>query len=243
MSGVVRTVTETTQGVLEAIDRRSKTAVLLLRGTSLEEGWLLGQSTIDTVLEDADCDVFVENIGAQVGTSALYVPDAEEHTVVSLSESAVEPIDSVLLPVGPGPHAALAAEAARAIARAAGAPVTIIHVVSPDASEKATDDAEDLLRFAEYILGSDVEMTSELISATDTTDMIIQHAQEHDVTSIRAPEAHSSFKNLIFESVQETLTERNDVTVLMARDADRTMRSLYYRWKQGMETEARPDDN
>lgn len=67
----------------------------------------------------------------------MYVPNIDEHTVDSLAESEAETIDSVLLLVGTGPHSELAAEAARAIAKAADAPVTVLHVVDPDgAGEK-----------------------------------------------------------------------------------------------------------
>ncbi|MFB6282594.1 MAG: universal stress protein [Halobacteria archaeon] len=210
-------------------------AVLLLRGTSLDEGWFLSRSTIDAVLEQAECDVFVENLGTQSGDNALYIPDVDEHTVASLAESETETIESILLPVGTGPHSALAAEAARAVATAADAPVTVLHVIDADASGKAKSDATDLLKFAEYVLGPDVTVDTEIQEAADTTDIILEKAQKHDFTSIGAPEQQSRLESRVFESVQQTLTQRSDVTVLMARDSDRAMRSLYYRWKQGMD--------
>lgn len=237
---VVRPVMNPTQGILHTVDRSDKTAVLFLRGTSLDTGGVFERSTIDAVLADADCDVFVETIGTREGPSGLYVPTVE-HTITPLNESAEEPIDSILLPVGAGPHAAIAAEAARAIAQATGAAVTVIHVDSTDTPEKATDNAEDRLRFAEYILGPDVDVEFELISAPDPTDVIVQHAKEHDVTTIGAPETHPGLKRLIFGSVPDALTHRSDVTVLMARDADPTMRSLYYHWKQSLEAGNDPD--
>lgn len=96
-------------------------------------------------------------------------------------------------------------------------------------------DAKELLKFAEYVLGPDVTVDTELQEAADTTDVIIEEAQTHDFTSIGAPKQQSRLERLVFESVQRTLTQRSDVTVLMARDSDQTMRSLYYRWKQGMD--------
>lgn len=232
---LVRTVTETTQGILDSLDGSSRTAVLLLRGTGFNEGWLLGKGTIDTVVDEAECDVFVENVGVRDGAHALYVPDVEGHTVASLAASEAETIDSILLPVGTGPHAALAAEAARAVARARAASVTILHVVSPDASGTERRDARELLTFAEFVLGAAVESETELREATDPTDVIIHAARKHDFTSIGSPEQKLRLRDLVFEPVHDTLAERNDVTVLMGRDSDRVMRSLYYRYTQAME--------
>ena len=73
--------------------------------------------------------------------------------------------------------------------------------------------------------------------------VLVQKAQSHDFTSIGAPEQKSRLERLVFDSVQETLTERSDVTVLMGRDSDQTMRSLYYRWKQGIEDSEGPDES
>jgi len=233
---IVRAVTDTTRGILDALDDGSETAVLL-RGTGFDEGWLLGKSTIETVVEEAECDVFVENFGVEAGTHALYVPDVGKQTVAPLAESKAETIESILLPVGAGPHAALASEAARAVARASDAPVTVLHVIPPDASSGERSDAKELLKFADFVLGSDVKSKTELREAADPTDVIIQEAKDHDFTSIGSPEQKFRLRDLVFSPVQETLAGRKDVTVLMGRDDDRITRSLYYRCKQLVEAE------
>ena len=232
---LVRVVTDTTRGILAALDGGSETAVLLLRGAGFEESWLLGKSTIETVIDEAECDVFVENVGVREGAHALYVPDVDGHTVAPLAESDAETIESILLPVGTGPHAALASEAARAVARAFDASVAVLHVISPDASGKERSNARDLLTFAEYVLGSEVHSETELREASDPTDVIIGEARNHDFTSIGSPERKFGLRDLVFKPVQETLLGKKDVTVLMGRDADRTMRSLYYRYTRAME--------
>jgi len=240
---VVRVVTDTTQGILAALGGGSETAVVLLRGTGFEEGWLLGTNTIDTVVDEAACDVFVENVGVREGSHALYVPDVEGHTVAPLAESEAGTIDSILLPVGTGPHSAIAAEAARAVARTLDAMVTVLHVIDPNASGKERSDATDLLTFAEYILGPDVQSETELREASDPTDIIIEEAQNHDFTSIGSPEQKFRLRDLVFKPVQETLVGERDITVLMGRDADRITRSLYYRYSRAMDdsdTEERP---
>ncbi|QRY21717.1 universal stress protein (plasmid) [Halobacterium sp. GSL-19] len=176
-----------------------------------------------------------ENPRTRDGNDAVYVPNIDEHTVDSLAESEAETIDSVLLLVGTGPHSELAAEAARAIAKAADAPVTVLHVVDPDGAGEKRADADDLLKFAEYVLGPDVTVNTELQEAPEATEVILEKAQAHDLTTIGAPEQQSRLEEVVFEPVQETLTQRSGVTVLMARDSDRTIRSLYYRWKPGMD--------
>ncbi|MBP1988082.1 universal stress protein [Halolamina salifodinae] len=236
LRAVVRAVTDTTQGILDSLDGGSKTAVLFLRGTGFNESWLLGESTIDTVVEEADCDVFVENIGVRDGAGRLYVPDDEGHTVASLAESEAESIDSILLPVGAGPHAALASEGARAVAHASDASVTALHVIPLDSSDQERSDATDLLEFAEFVLGPDIESNTVLREAPDPTDAIIDEATSHDFTAIGSPEQKFQLRDLVFKPVQETLARRNDVTILMCRDSDRTSRSLYYRYKQAMDT-------
>ncbi|GGM49042.1 universal stress protein [Haloarcula argentinensis] len=237
VSAAVRTVTDLTKGLLAVIDDESEAAVLLPRGTGLNQGWLFKRSTIDAVLTDAECDVFVEKMGARGGENALYVPSVDEHTVAPLAESEAETIDSILLPVGAGPHSALAAEAARAVARATGAFVTVFHVVPPESSAEARSDGEDLLKFAEYVLGSDIPITTTIREAADTADAIITEAESHDAVSIGAPEQKSQLEALVYGSVQETLSELDALTILMSRDSDQTMRSLYYRWKRGIEAE------
>ena len=231
----VRVVTDTTRGLLAALGGGSETAVVFLRGAGFEESWLPGRSTIDTVIDEAECDVFVENVGLREGAHALYVPDVDDHTVAPLTESDAETIESVLLPVGTGPHAALASEAARAVARAFDASVAVLHVISPDASRKERSDARDLLTFAEYVLGPEVRSETELREAAEPTDVIIEEARNHDFTSIGSPERKFGLRDLVFRPVQETLLGEKDVTVLMGRDADGTMRSLYYRYTRAME--------
>ncbi|CCQ33268.1 Cationic amino acid transporter protein [Halorhabdus tiamatea SARL4B] len=233
---VVRATTDTTAAILDAGDDSSGTAILLARGTGLDDGWLLARSTVDVVLADAECNVFVENIGSPGGDNALYVPDVSEHVVASLSESDAEPIDSILLAVNDGPHAALATEAARAVASAADASITVLHVVSDEDGPQATSDGYDLLKFTESIIGEDVPVETELREAADETEEILAEATAHDVVTIGAPEEQSRLEGLVFNSIQQTLSTQSEATVLMARDTDRTMRSLYYRWKNGIES-------
>jgi nucleotide-binding universal stress UspA family protein len=203
---------------------------------------LLGKSTIETVVDEAECDVFVENVGIRDATDALFVPDVDDHTVAPLAESDAETIESILLPVGTGPHAALASEAARAVARAHDASVTVLHVIQPDASGQTRSDARDLLTFAEYVLGPEVDSETELREAPDPTDVIIEAARDHDFTSIGSPEEKFGLRDLVFEPVQKTLVGKPDLRVLMGRDVDRTMRSLYYRYTRALENSDADDE-
>ena len=81
----------------------------------------------------------------------------------------------------------------------------------------------------------EVDSETELREASDPTDVIIEEARNHDFTSIGFPEQKFKLRNLIFKPLQKTLAGKRDVTVLMGRDADRTMRSLYYRYRRAME--------
>jgi len=233
----LQVVRDVTSGILAAADRDGETAVLLLRGVGLEGDRLFDRSTVDAVLDNAQCDVFVENTGTEGGEFPLYVLNTEDHAVTPLVDSEARPVDSILLPVSAGPHAALAAEAARAVARADDALVTILHVIS---SDEARADGEDILKFADYVLGPNVETTTKIQTADTAVEAIADEATEHDFVSIGAPEQKSQLEQFVFGSLEETLSEQIEATILMARDADATMRSLYYRWKQGIES---TDDN
>ena len=233
VQALARVATDTTRGILDALGSGSETAVLLLRGTR-SDGWLLEGSTVDTVADEAECDVFVESLGVREGKRALYAPDVDSHAVASLAESDAETIESVLLPVGAGPNAALASEAARAVARAFDASVTVLHVVSPEASGKERSDARDLLTFAEHVLGPEVDSEVELRESADPTDVIVEAARSHDFTSIGSSERKFRLRDLLGTPVQETLVGEDGVRVLMGRDADRTTRSLYYRYTRAM---------
>ncbi|MGQ3330095.1 universal stress protein [Halorubrum sp. FL23] len=233
----LQVVRDVTSGILAVADRDGETTVLLLRGVGLGGDQLLNRSTVDAVLANAQCDVFVENTSTEGGEFPLYVLNTEDHAVTPLVDSEARPVDSILLPVSAGPHAALAAEAARAVARADDAPVTILHVIS---SDEARADGEDILKFADYVLGPNVETTTKIQTADTAVEAIANEATEHDFVSIGAPDQKSQVEQFVFGSLEETLSEQIEATILMARDADATMRSLYYRWKQGIES---TDDN
>jgi Universal stress protein family. len=236
ISAAVRVLTDVTDGILATVDGESETAVLLLRGAGLDEGWLFNRSTIDTVVADADCDVFVENVGGQHGQQRLYIPAVDDHTVATLAAAESKTIDSILLPVESGPHSALAAEAARAVARENDAAITILQVIPSDASAEERSEGQDLLKFADYVVGSDVQITTKLQEATEPIEAIIETANDHDLVTIGASEQGSRLTQLVYDSVHDTLSAESEATILMARDADRIMRSLYYRWKRGIES-------
>lgn len=236
ISAAMRVLTDVTDGILAAVAGESETAVLLLRGAGFDEGWLFNRSTIDTVVADADCDVFVENVGGQHGQQGLYIPAIDDHTVASLAAAESKTIDSILLPVESGAHSALATEAARAVARDTDAAITILHVIPSDASAEKRSEGQDLLKFADYVLGSDVRITTELQEAADPIEAIIETANNHDLVTMGAPDQGSRLTQLVYDSVHDTLSAESEATILMARDADRTMRSLYYRWKRGIES-------
>ena len=85
-------------------------------------------------------------------------------------------------------------------------------------------------------VGPEVHSETELREASDPTDVIIEEARNHDFTSIGLPEQKFRLRDLVFKPVQETLVGQRDVTVLMGRDVDRTMRSLYYRYTRAIES-------
>jgi len=110
-----------------------------------------------------------------------------------------------------------------------------LYPIDPGASGRERRDAKDLCTFAEYVLGPKVASETELREASNPTDVIIEEAQNHDFTSIGFPEQKLGLRKLLSKSVRETLIQKRNITVLMTRDADRTARSLYYRYRRAME--------
>ncbi len=151
--------------------------------------YVLG-STIDTVVENAECDVSV------VKTDGT--PESSR----------------VLVPIAGGPNAELAETFAAAYARA-GADVTFFHVVTDD----ARDDAESFLiekqtRLAEEELDSSIAVRE----GEDIAQTILDYAREEDFDSILIGAAGEGIlRRVLFGEIPETVGMRFDGEVVMVR--------------------------
>ena len=193
VSGVVRIGHDVSQAILNTIEQEESDAVLMgWRGRSRRRDFVLG-SNLDTVVQDADCDVLVEKVG----------------------ENADGDVDSIFLPTAGGPHAELAAEVARAVARTEAATVEVAHVIEPGASESERADADERIDTTMALL-DDIDTDRLLLEGTDVADTIVEHAGNHDLTVIGATR-ESLLQQLTFGAIPEAVGRRISTPVVMAK--------------------------
>ncbi|GGM65224.1 amino acid transporter/nucleotide-binding universal stress UspA family protein [Halarchaeum rubridurum] len=193
VNGTVRIGHDVAQAILNTITQEESDAVLMgWRGRSRRRDFVLG-SNLDTVVTDADCDVLVEKVG----------------------ESADGDVDSIFLPTAGGPHAELAAEVARAVARTEAATVEVAHVIDPGAGEDARADAEGRIDDTMAVL-DDVDAERTLLEGADVADTIVEHAGDHDLTVIGATR-ESLLQQLTFGAIPEEVGRRISTPVVMTK--------------------------
>ena len=208
VNGVVRIGHDVSQAILNTIDQYEVDQVLLgWRGRAWRRDVVLG-STIDEVVTKSRCDVLVENVESGA--------DGE--------------IESILLPTAGGPHAELAAEVARAIARTTGATVDVVHVVDPDATEAERESVRATLDATAAVLG-DVPHETAIIEDRSVVDGIVEASRDHDITIVGAT-SESVVQQLVFGAIPEAVGARASGTVIMTKRS-LGLRSRIRRWITG----------
>ena len=162
-------------------------------------GWLsrrrnvvLG-SIVDTVITEATSDVFVERIeGESIG-------DAE----------------SILLPTAGGPHAELAGEVARAVARTTGARIEALRIVSSDATDEERIEAQETVDEAVGAL-EEVEGTGTVVESEDIADGILERSADNDITIIGATR-EGLLQRFVLGSIPERIGERAESSVILTK--------------------------
>jgi basic amino acid/polyamine antiporter, APA family len=192
--GLIRVGHDPEEVILHTVDQHDCDAVIMGWGGQghRRQEIALG-STVDEVVREADCDVFVERIG---------------------SESEGE-IDSILIPTAGGPHAELAGRVADAIARSEDAACKVVHVIDPDADESEREEARSILeRTAAAIDGAQVE--TELLTDDAVVDGILEESAAHDITIIGATQ-NSRIRQLVFGAIPEAIGREAHNITIMAR--------------------------
>jgi len=192
VNGTVRIGHEVSRAILNTIERERSDAVLLgWRGRSRRRDFALG-SNLDEVLTDADCDVLVEKIGTPETTGD---------------------VDSILVPTAGGPHAELAAETARSIARSESASVRVVNVVGDDDREAARQTVEEA---AELFREAEVPVETDLLEGPDVVDAIVEASRDHELTVIGATR-EGLLQQLVLGAIPEAVGRRVSGTVIMTK--------------------------
>ena len=194
VSGTIRIGHHAADAILNTLVQHQSDAVLLGwqgRGTRRRDV-VLG-ATVDRVVSEADCDVFVEKIGS----------DADGQ------------VDSILLPSAGGPHAELAADVAAAISRGTGAIIHAVYIVPPDADAEQRQRGEALLKQ----LTADMEnadINSRLLEHDDVVDGLAEEGAQHNLTVIGATR-EGIVQQFLFGAIPEAVGEQSPNTVIMTK--------------------------
>ncbi|MDS0242284.1 MULTISPECIES: amino acid permease [unclassified Haloferax] len=194
VSGTVRLGHDAGTAILNTIEEHDSDVVLMgWRGRGRRRDYILG-SNVDEVVTKAPCDVLVERIGPTDGE-----------------------VDSILLPTAGGPHAELAAEVCRAIARTNDAEIHVMNVVAPGADESDREDAQRRVDSTAAAVGDDeVRVTTSVREGEDVSTAIVAATEEFDLTVIGATR-EGLLQQLVFGAIPETVGRDAASTVIMAK--------------------------
>lgn len=210
-SGIIRIAHRASDAILNTIRQHEADAVLMgWRGRPHHRSDVVLGTTVDRVLQEAECDVMVETF-----TDEGRPRDAE----------------SILIPTAAGPHTEMAVEVAGALARRSGASVRLVNVVDPDAplAERQRIEA-DLEGMAGALGGVEVEVA--LLDGADVVGSIVEETGRHDLTVMGATR-EGLLQQLILGAVPESVAERAQSPVIMVkRDLGVVSRlKRWFRWR------------
>ncbi len=187
--GMVKIGHNASEAILNAIEEVKPDLVMIgWRGRTFRKDFVLG-STIDPILLKAKCDVIV----------VRFEPEWRE-------------IRRILISTAGGPHAVLAAEIARDLAKQCGAKVTLLYVGK---SEEDRRRAEKAFKETAKPL-KDVEVESKFVVDRRVVERIAKEADEHDVVLIGAT-SRPFLKNFLLGLFPEKIVNRTRRTVIMTR--------------------------
>lgn len=194
-----------TRALLHLLDEREYDAVYLgTRDTSSQRRRLFRGDTVERLLTDSTCDVYVERFGVE--------PYVEE------LGSATERTERLLLAVADSPHSDLAADMARTLALDTTARIDVVHCVPADATESTIEAATELVEGVATDLRDAAETGTIIVRTENAPEEIIHRSNNYDVTLLGAPR-ESLLQQFIYGSLPERVRLGSKNTVVMARRA------------------------
>jgi nucleotide-binding universal stress UspA family protein len=191
------------RAIHQILNRREHDAIFLgTRNPVSQRRRLFQRDTVEQLLSNAPCDVFVERFGREPFVEELGSPS--EH------------VERILTAVADSPHSELAVETTRAIALQTGARVDIFHGIPPDASGEAVEAAKTIVDEAAAMLAdvSDVGIT--LIRTETVAEELITRSNNYDVTVLGATR-ENLLRQFIFGSLPEQVRLGAQNTVLLTK--------------------------
>ncbi|WP_266079383.1 universal stress protein [Haladaptatus caseinilyticus] len=202
----------------EILDRVVETA----QGTVPVHGQLLVSSGIVRALSDAvvefDCDTLIIGWNERKRPSEIVLGSNADQIVARVPCDVLvekigpaEAVESILVPVAEGPHAAFAVDVARAIALANDARIHLLRVVAGGSIQ-----AENLIpNMANRVEPAQVWTE---IRTGNVTEIVIEEASEHDIT-ILGSTRRGMLRRQLVGTVPQSVGRRAETTVIITRRA------------------------
>ena len=187
--GIIKVGHRPAEAILSTIEEvKPKLVILGWRGRTFRRDVVLG-STIDPILVRAKCDVAVVRF-----------------------ERTWKDVRRILIPTAGGPHAVLAGELARDVAKETNASVTLLYV---GRSEEDRKKAEKAFKETSKPL-KDVEVRTKFIVDRNVVEKIAEEADKYDMVFIGAT-GERFLKNFLLGVFPEKIVHRTSRTVVMTR--------------------------
>jgi amino acid transporter/nucleotide-binding universal stress UspA family protein len=197
--------------ILDVIEEEGADHVLLgWRGARSRREHVLG-STIDPIASRADCDV----------------------TLVKMGPRETRGRGDMVVLVGEGPHAPYAARRAAEFARIAPSEtsLTLLNVQIPGDDEgEAEEDLEarghEIIEgVADHLTLEGIDYEARVVVGDDVKDTLLRAVDDYDTVCIGATRS-GTVSQALFGSIPETIGERTDGTVAIARGPEESPRSI-----------------
>ena len=192
---------------------------------------------INSVLDTAHCAVYVENIGSE---RQLVLQDTNDGDG-SDAELPAQEIGEILVAVGTGPHSVLGAETARAVAKASGAGVRALHLLTSSDDGPTRQKGRRALSLAEYVLSDLPDFESEIREVESPIDELLSEIENHDIAIVGAPTKSSLLRRLFAGPTPEQVMTQSTTSVVTVQQPSKAMDSVYYRWKRAVERTTKVD--
>lgn len=188
--------------------RRASLMVLDWRGYTHSRGRIFGH-VIDRLVDSPPCDVAV------------------------VSHKGLDGIKRILVPIGGGPHAALAASLAAQLGVHFDASVTVLNICTGELTPEEQKRRQERLKATTE--GVDFHFVYQVLPAADATEGILAQAVDYDLVLVGAARRRP-FDRVLFGNIPEQLATRCPKTVIMIKRRD-PLQAILRRIRPGVPTE------
>ncbi len=198
VGGVIKIGHSTSEAILNTVEEIKPNLIIMgWRGRTFRKDFVLG-STIDPVLLRAKCDVAVVRF-----------------------EQTWREIRKILISTAGGPHAVLAAELARDLAKQTNASITLLYVGRSEEDRKRAEKAfKETLKPLEGL-----NVSTKFLIDRNVVGRIAEESEKHDVVLIGATN-QPFLKNFLLGVFPEKVVSRTRRTVIMTRRWVRLIRTF-----------------